>query len=316
LFFSAEKALRNAAHDEVARALDAAAQLSKKRKPMTADEKAKQSRDRNREHARNTRLRKKAYIQKLKELSDQLVHEKESYELERKAFAEVLYNNYFYHKNILFQFFSLRSENSRDRAQWETILAEEVVMVLPISLYQYFHKGEVKSQPGNQQIRVVVGIDAVMRDCQSLTCLLEMIGSGTPAWNQVILSRGMVVSSNSNDSAMVLPPMNRMIYHFSKEDTLSAGNKVMSRFFASLESPLLTNNTNNATTGGVDTNIMKNIMVFGMVSCELNPQTKKIVSLEMIFDGMNCLQQLQVSEQPFFVCCLCRYYFFVCSFVW
>jgi hypothetical protein len=259
---------------------------------MTADEKAKQSRDRNREHARNTRLRKKAYIQKLKELSDQLVHEKESYELERKAFAEVLYNNYFYHKNILFQFFSLRSENSRDRSQWETILAEEVVMVLPISLYQYFHKGEVKSQPGNQQIRVVVGIDAVMRDCQSLTCLLELIGSGTPAWNQVILSRGMVV-----DSMMVLPPMNRMIYHFSKEDTLSAGNKVMSRFFASLESPLLTHNSNsNTTTGGVDTNTMKNIMVFGMVSCELNPQTKKIVSLEMIFDGMNCLQQLQVSE--------------------
>lgn len=43
-----------------------------RRKGLTAEERAAQSRYRNREHARNTRLRKKAYMNKLKELVDDL----------------------------------------------------------------------------------------------------------------------------------------------------------------------------------------------------------------------------------------------------
>ena len=44
----------------------------RKRKMLNPDEKATQNRDRNREHAKNTRLRKKAYVMKLKELVDQM----------------------------------------------------------------------------------------------------------------------------------------------------------------------------------------------------------------------------------------------------
>jgi signal transduction histidine kinase len=43
------------------------------------------SRDRNREHAKNTRLRKKAYILKLKELVDRMAQQKEKEERERRA---------------------------------------------------------------------------------------------------------------------------------------------------------------------------------------------------------------------------------------
>ena len=41
------------------------------------------SRDRNREHAKNTRLRKKAYVVKLKELVDQMNGQKDMEEKER-----------------------------------------------------------------------------------------------------------------------------------------------------------------------------------------------------------------------------------------
>jgi hypothetical protein len=46
------------------------------------------SRDRNREHAKNTRLRKKAYVVKLKELVDQMNGQKDMEERERRALGE------------------------------------------------------------------------------------------------------------------------------------------------------------------------------------------------------------------------------------
>jgi hypothetical protein len=51
----------------------------------------KQSRDRNREHAKNTRLRKKAYVLKLKELVDQMIFQKDAEEAERKLLGERIY---------------------------------------------------------------------------------------------------------------------------------------------------------------------------------------------------------------------------------
>ncbi|CAM9795798.1 unnamed protein product, partial [Hapterophycus canaliculatus] len=43
-----------------------AAEKKRKRAVLSKEERAKQNRDRNREHARNTRLRKKAFVEELK----------------------------------------------------------------------------------------------------------------------------------------------------------------------------------------------------------------------------------------------------------
>jgi hypothetical protein len=50
------------------------------------------SRDRNREHAKNTRLRKKAYISKLKELVDQLTHQKSLEVRDRISLGKKIYD--------------------------------------------------------------------------------------------------------------------------------------------------------------------------------------------------------------------------------
>jgi hypothetical protein len=50
------------------------------------------SRDRNREHAKNTRLRKKAYVLKLKELVDQMNGQKDMEEKERRALGERIHD--------------------------------------------------------------------------------------------------------------------------------------------------------------------------------------------------------------------------------
>jgi hypothetical protein len=50
------------------------------------------SRDRNREHAKNTRLRKKAYVIKLKELAEQLERQKDIEEMEKRRDGLHFYN--------------------------------------------------------------------------------------------------------------------------------------------------------------------------------------------------------------------------------
>ena len=80
-FIFNEKQLRDAAASEVAICTSVVEEEVsygpdgkpiRKRKVLNPDEKATQNRDRNREHAKNTRLRKKAYVMKLKELVDQM----------------------------------------------------------------------------------------------------------------------------------------------------------------------------------------------------------------------------------------------------
>ena len=50
------------------------------------------SRDRNREHAKNTRLRKKAYVSKLKELVEHLNQQKDIDDRERKILGNRIYD--------------------------------------------------------------------------------------------------------------------------------------------------------------------------------------------------------------------------------
>ena len=55
-----------------------------RRATLTADERARQNRDRNREHARNTRLRKKAYVEELKRTWTELVAQRDASDLEKR----------------------------------------------------------------------------------------------------------------------------------------------------------------------------------------------------------------------------------------
>jgi signal transduction histidine kinase len=95
-----EKQLRDAAAAEVMLQLGSGHDLddddgkssNRKRKHLNPDEKVKQSRDRNREHAKNTRLRKKAYVTKLKELVDQMTRQKENEERDRRVLGEKIHD--------------------------------------------------------------------------------------------------------------------------------------------------------------------------------------------------------------------------------
>ena len=266
---TAEKQLRDAAAAEVAQfggggiddaEMDESGKIIRKRKVMNPDEKAKQNRDRNREHAKNTRLRKKAYVMKLKELVDQMNNQKDLEERERRALGERIYDTHIIRKNAVRLMLSYRAANVRDREKWAAILDEGFVFTLPITPYRSFQKGEIVSSS-----RVIVGIDAAIADATSLAMMVESLGQNTDSWKDAV-KRGQSC---------------RVVYIAGKDDMLSAGDQVMCRYLLRTE-------------GHDMVGAASSCVQHGMVQCRFNKQNKMVLA-EMMFDVMGFMQQLQVS---------------------
>jgi hypothetical protein len=156
--FFEEKQLRDEAAAEVACVClfqEDIVKGSRRRKGMDTLEKIQDSRDRNREHAKNTRLRKKAYVIKLKELAEKLEKQKCDEDAERQMLGIAIKNKEITKKNVIRLFFSYRENNLQDRSFWEKILDENFVFTLPITPYRSFLKRDIISGS-----RVLVGIDA------------------------------------------------------------------------------------------------------------------------------------------------------------
>jgi len=109
-----------------------------RRATLTADERARQNRDRNREHARNTRLRKKAYVEELKRTLTELVGQRDAIELERRhekqrdlEVREVRYR-------VMEEFLKLRARGSEANllARWVAILEDRFTLTLPKTAYR------------------------------------------------------------------------------------------------------------------------------------------------------------------------------------
>jgi hypothetical protein len=116
----------------------------KRRKDMSAPERAKQNRDRNREHARSTRLRKKAYVQKLKELVEGLHEERTEEVRQRRVAIQHLAEMQNVRRAVINTFFRCHSSNERDRRKWSTILEDDVWLKQPVTPYRCFRRSEIE----------------------------------------------------------------------------------------------------------------------------------------------------------------------------
>lgn len=265
-----EKELREAAHAVVAQSsqieddpmsgmlMDETDGKSRKRKILNPDEKASVSRDRNREHAKLTRLRKKAYVMKLKELVEDMNKQKELEESERKATGIKIHETQILRKNVVRTMLNYRSSNVREREKWEAIMDESVVFTLPITPYRSFLKKNIK----NSNV-VLEGIDAVRADTASLAFMVESIGQGTPEWKEN-KKRGYGC---------------RLIYLMSKEDTLASGDLLMCKYAMNV--------TGHEEVGGLSPCVQ-----VGMMQCNFD-RNNRITGVEMIYDVMCYMQQLQ-----------------------
>ena len=222
---------------------------------LNVDDKAQANRDRNREHARNTRLRKKAYLEKLKATVEDLCRERDTLVTERAGAAGLLVEMHNTRTEVLMSFFALRSSNERRRKLWSSILDESCfACIMPVTPYRSFPASEVQVSKCQ---RTVLGIDAMMADTASLHVLLQSLVDRTRFPDGKVEFRYTLVT----------------------EESVVAGNQMMARWVMS---------SMNATKCGALTEVAKQ----GMLCCKFN-SAHRITGLELMFDVMAFMLQLK-----------------------
>jgi len=174
---------------------DALAPAAKRRRQnLTPDERAKQNRDRNREHARNTRLRKKAYVEELKRTLTELVTQRDANEMEQRRVAQRELEQREVRFRVAEEFMKLRGDNQRSTARWAAILENEFTFTLPVTKYRDMvltGSGTTQGlqQPGaitrqvsvdavtavdeNRTEQVLCGVEESKKDAEHLASFLE-----------------------------------------------------------------------------------------------------------------------------------------------
>lgn len=144
---------------------------------LTSEEKAQACRNRNRQHARNTRLRKKAYVDELKASLTKMVEERDRAEEARKEAESKKEQQRLARKEILQEFLKCRGENQRDSSKWDGLVQDSKTfhLTLPITNFQTMVETSDSTKAVDHQ--VLVGTQDIMADASYLASFLQSLGS-------------------------------------------------------------------------------------------------------------------------------------------
>lgn len=146
-----------------------------RRSNLTPDERARQNRDRNREHARNTRLRKKAYVEELKATLSALVTQRDAAELEKRHASQRELEQREVRFRVLEEFLKLRGRNEVNAARWAAILEDKFTLTMPlVSFRDMVHSNDPNHRNGNALYeQVLTGVAEVMNDSTLFSNFLQ-----------------------------------------------------------------------------------------------------------------------------------------------
>ena len=148
-----------------------------RRQNLTPDERARQNRDRNREHARNTRLRKKAYVEELKRTLTALVAQRDAAELEKRHASQRELEQREVRFRVTEEFLKLRGRNEANPARWAAILEDNFTLTLPVTDYRdMVHAGDNNQKLNHEQ--VLTGVTEIMNDSSLCSTFLQGLGKG------------------------------------------------------------------------------------------------------------------------------------------
>lgn len=142
-----------------------------RRQNLTPDERARQNRDRNREHARNTRLRKKAYVEELKRTLTALVAQRDAAELEKRHAAQRELEQREVRFRVIEEFLKLRARNERNFSRWAAILEDRFTFTLPLTDF----RDMVQSESSNGFEQVLTGVTEAMEDANHLAEFIQSL---------------------------------------------------------------------------------------------------------------------------------------------
>jgi hypothetical protein len=143
---------------------------SPRRADLTSDERAKQNRDRNREHARNTRLRKKAYVDELKKTLMEVVTQRDALAVLNKQEEDRDEEQREVRYRVVQQFLQLRGHNQVDPAHWRAILDDSFTMTLPCTSFREMVGTEIEDK------RMLRGVEQCTEDAANLSTFLQTLG--------------------------------------------------------------------------------------------------------------------------------------------
>jgi len=247
-------------------AADSKANNRARRQNLTPDERARQNRDRNREHARNTRLRKKAYVEELKRTLTELVAQRDVAELEKRHSAQRELEQKEVRFRVMEEFLKLRGRNEVNFARWVAILEDGFTLTLPLTDFgspaQHDNKNQsvdVASVAFSNQ--VLNGPTEVMSDSCNLSTLLQTLGNGS----------GMDPTSKSS---VVL------LYHCGRKHFFMDGaNAVLEWTVTSV--------------GAINQGATKELTIKGTMHALFSPASNKLLSAKILFDTGVFIAQLQ-----------------------
>jgi hypothetical protein len=147
-----------------------------RRQNLSPDERARQNRDRNREHARNTRLRKKAYVEELKRTLTELVSQRDAADFEKRQSAQRELEQREVRFRVIEEFLKLRGRNETNFARWAAILEDGFTLVLPLMNFWKVMQGGSEALHGNEL--VLNGVSDVMADANGFSEFLQTLGAG------------------------------------------------------------------------------------------------------------------------------------------
>ena len=151
-----------------------------RRQNLTPDERARQNRDRNREHARNTRLRKKAYVEELKRTLTELVAQRDSADLEKRHTAQRELEQREVRFRVIEEFLKLRGRNEPNFARWAAILEDSFSFTFPITTFRKMVHLQ-NGSPRREVEQVLTGVSEAMTDSSYIASFLQTLGKDSNA---------------------------------------------------------------------------------------------------------------------------------------
>jgi hypothetical protein len=165
----------------VSSAAESKANNRARRQNLTPDERARQNRDRNREHARNTRLRKKAYVDELKRTLTELVVSRDNLDFEKRQAAQRELEQREVRFRVIEEFLKLRGRNEANIARWAAILEDKFSLTLPLTDFRNMVHGQPEDTLSFEQS--LNGVSEVVTDASHFSVFLQSLNeNGTVAF--------------------------------------------------------------------------------------------------------------------------------------
>lgn len=253
-----------------ASACDKAARNAR-RAALTQEERAKQNRDRNREHARNTRLRKKAYVEELKRTLTELVAQRDAADLEKRHEAQRNREQREVRFRVMEEFLKLRGRNELNAARWVAILEDGFTFTLPRTTFRRMVDSDKSTHDVNGVAnstrspveQVLRGAVACMEDSQHLSSYLQSIGGGATA---------------------AAPTPVQLAYRCERKRFFMDGNVSFMDFTAD-------------TVGAVAKGASSEATLRGSARASFSPASNKLISVDLDFDTTAFVQQIEAAGE-------------------